>query len=82
VLKALQEHGNTQVLLPPAPPIFRISDPADWDGSTAYAESKLHDAILGWVATKMGGSGAPDDINQAHLTQVWLGPPALRSALV
>ena len=61
-----------------------------WNGSTAYAESKLHDAMLafaiarrwrgvfsnslepGWVATKMGGSGAPDDINQAHLTQVWL----------
>ena len=61
-----------------------------WNGSTAYAESKLHDATLafaiarrwpgvfsnslepGWVATRMGGSGAPDDINQAHLTQVWL----------
>jgi NAD(P)-dependent dehydrogenase (short-subunit alcohol dehydrogenase family) len=26
----------------------------------------------GWVPTKMGGSEAPDDINQAHLTQVWL----------
>src|SRR6202142_2118011 len=51
-----------------------------WDGSTAYAESKLHDVMLaftvarlwpnvlsnaltpGWVATKMGGAGAPDDI--------------------
>jgi NAD(P)-dependent dehydrogenase (short-subunit alcohol dehydrogenase family) len=61
-----------------------------WNGSTAYAESKLHDAMLafaiarcwpgvfsnalepGWVPTKMGGSGAPDDIDQAHLTQVWL----------
>jgi NAD(P)-dependent dehydrogenase (short-subunit alcohol dehydrogenase family) len=61
-----------------------------WDGSSAYAESKLHDAMLafavarlwpnvlsnavtpGWVATKMGGAGAPDDIGQAHLTQVWL----------
>jgi NAD(P)-dependent dehydrogenase (short-subunit alcohol dehydrogenase family) len=61
-----------------------------WDGSSAYAESKLHDAMLaftvarywpnvlsnaltpGWVATKMGGAGAPDDIDQAHLTQVWL----------
>ena len=29
VLKALQEHGNTQVSLPPAPPIFRFSDPAE-----------------------------------------------------
>jgi NAD(P)-dependent dehydrogenase (short-subunit alcohol dehydrogenase family) len=61
-----------------------------WNGSTAYAESKLHDAMLafaaarrwpnvfsnslepGWVATKMGGAGAPDDLAQAHLTQVWL----------
>jgi NAD(P)-dependent dehydrogenase (short-subunit alcohol dehydrogenase family) len=26
----------------------------------------------GWVPTRMGGPGAPDDINQAHLTQAWL----------
>jgi NAD(P)-dependent dehydrogenase (short-subunit alcohol dehydrogenase family) len=26
----------------------------------------------GWVATRMGGSGAPDDLDQAHRTQVWL----------
>lgn len=61
-----------------------------WDGATAYAESKLHDAMLafaiarrwpdvfsnalepGWVPTKMGGPGAPDDMDQAHRTQVWL----------
>lgn len=61
-----------------------------WDGSSAYAESKLHDTMLafavahkwpdvfsnalepGWVPTKMGGPGAPDDMDQAHLTQVWL----------
>jgi NAD(P)-dependent dehydrogenase (short-subunit alcohol dehydrogenase family) len=61
-----------------------------WDGSAAYAESKLHDAMLafavarrwsnvssnalepGWVPTKMGGRGAPDDMGQAHLTQAWL----------
>jgi NAD(P)-dependent dehydrogenase (short-subunit alcohol dehydrogenase family) len=61
-----------------------------WNGSTAYAESKLHDTILafavarrwpdvlsnslepGWVPTKMGGPGAPDDMDQAHLTQAWL----------
>jgi NAD(P)-dependent dehydrogenase (short-subunit alcohol dehydrogenase family) len=61
-----------------------------WDGSTAYAESKLHDVMLafnvarlwsnvlsnavtpGWVATEMGGAGAPDDLAQAHLTQAWL----------
>lgn len=26
----------------------------------------------GWVATRVGGRGAPDDIDQAHRTQVWL----------
>jgi len=61
-----------------------------WNGSDAYAESKLHDAMLafavarrwpdvlsnslepGWVPTKMGGPGAPDDMDQAYLTQAWL----------
>ena len=71
-----------------------------WDGSAAYAESKLHDVMLafavarlwpnvlsnaltpGWVPTKMGGAGAPDDISQAHLTQAWLATsddPAART---
>ncbi|WP_342050070.1 MULTISPECIES: SDR family NAD(P)-dependent oxidoreductase [unclassified Cupriavidus] len=26
----------------------------------------------GWVPTRMGGAGAPDDMQQAHLTQAWL----------
>ena len=26
----------------------------------------------GWVATKMGGKGAPDDLEAGHLTQTWL----------
>lgn len=61
-----------------------------WNGSQAYADSKLHDALLafavarywpdvrsnavdpGWVATKMGGPGAPDDLGQGHRTQAWL----------
>ena len=61
-----------------------------WDGSAAYAESKLYDAMLafavarrwsdvlsnslepGWVPTKMGGVGAPGDLDQAHRTQAWL----------
>lgn len=61
-----------------------------WNGSQAYADSKLHDVLLtfgvarrwpdvrsnvaspGWVATRMGGPGAPDDLDQAHRTQAWL----------
>ncbi len=61
-----------------------------WNGADAYAESKLHDAMLafavarrwpnvysnalepGWVPTRMGGPGAPDDMSQAHRTQAWL----------
>ena len=26
----------------------------------------------GWVPTKMGGSGAPDDLKKGYETQVWL----------
>jgi NAD(P)-dependent dehydrogenase (short-subunit alcohol dehydrogenase family) len=61
-----------------------------WNGSSAYADTKLHDVILafavarkwpdvlsnalepGWVPTKMGGPGAPDDLDEAPKTQVWL----------
>ena len=61
-----------------------------WQGSTAYAESKLLHSMLafwvarrwqdvqantvepGWVATRMGGPSASDDLGQAHLTQSWL----------
>ena len=61
-----------------------------WRGAEAYAETKLHDALIafavarrwsdalsnalepGWVATRMGGPGAPDDLDAAHRTQVWL----------
>ena len=44
----------------------------------AFAVARLWPEALsnamtpGWVATKMGGAGAPDDIAQAHLTQAWL----------
>jgi NAD(P)-dependent dehydrogenase (short-subunit alcohol dehydrogenase family) len=44
----------------------------------AFAVSRLWPNVLsnamtpGWVPTKMGGAGAPDDIDQAHLTQAWL----------
>ncbi|WP_293312900.1 SDR family NAD(P)-dependent oxidoreductase [Pedobacter sp. UBA5917] len=35
----------------------------------------------GWVATKMGGPGAPDSLRDAPLTQVWLASSADREAL-
>ncbi|MGY4435001.1 NAD(P)-dependent dehydrogenase (short-subunit alcohol dehydrogenase family) [Bradyrhizobium sp. F1.13.1] len=61
-----------------------------WNGSQAYAETKLQDVLLafavarlfpgvrsnalepGWVITRMGGAGAPDDLDKGHRTQVWL----------
>jgi hypothetical protein len=36
----------------------------------------------GWVPTKMGGTGAPDDMDQAHLTQAWLAAGDDRKAQI
>jgi NAD(P)-dependent dehydrogenase (short-subunit alcohol dehydrogenase family) len=36
----------------------------------------------GWVPTKMGGSGAPDDLNKGHRTQAWLATSDDPAALV
>jgi NAD(P)-dependent dehydrogenase (short-subunit alcohol dehydrogenase family) len=36
----------------------------------------------GWVPTKMGGSGAPDDIDKAHRSQVWLATSDEKAAMV
>jgi NAD(P)-dependent dehydrogenase (short-subunit alcohol dehydrogenase family) len=75
-------------------------DTRSWAGSTAYADSKLHNVILafavarkwkdvysnalepGWVATKMGGPGAPDSLEEGPATQVWLAVSAEKEALV
>jgi NAD(P)-dependent dehydrogenase (short-subunit alcohol dehydrogenase family) len=44
----------------------------------AFAIAKRWPAVLsnavdpGWVPTRMGGAGAPDDLQQGHLTQTWL----------
>jgi NAD(P)-dependent dehydrogenase (short-subunit alcohol dehydrogenase family) len=36
----------------------------------------------GWVPTRMGGPGAPDDLDQGHRTQVWLAVSDDRAAKV
>jgi NAD(P)-dependent dehydrogenase (short-subunit alcohol dehydrogenase family) len=36
----------------------------------------------GWVATKMGGPNAPDNLDQGHRTQVWLAASEDKAALV
>jgi NAD(P)-dependent dehydrogenase (short-subunit alcohol dehydrogenase family) len=54
------------------------SDTKLHDVLLAFAVARLWPAVLsnalepGWVATKMGGPGASDDLDQAHRTQVWL----------
>src|SRR5713101_54663 len=71
-----------------------------WNGSQAYSDSKLFDAVLafaiarrwpevrsnavdpGWVATKMGGRGAPDDLDLGSETQAWLAVSQDPAAMV
>jgi NAD(P)-dependent dehydrogenase (short-subunit alcohol dehydrogenase family) len=54
------------------------SDSKLHDVLLAFAVAHLWPDVLsnalepGWVPTKMGGPGAPDDLDQAHRTQVWL----------
>jgi len=37
-----------------------------------WAEVLSNAVDPGWVPTKMGGKGAPDDLMMGHLTQTWL----------
>ena len=54
------------------------SDTKLHDVLLAFAIARLWPDVLsnalepGWVATKMGGAGAPDDLDAGHRTQVWL----------
>jgi NAD(P)-dependent dehydrogenase (short-subunit alcohol dehydrogenase family) len=54
------------------------SDSKLHDVILAFAIARLWPGVLsnslepGWVPTKMGGPEAPDDLDQAHRTQVWL----------
>jgi NAD(P)-dependent dehydrogenase (short-subunit alcohol dehydrogenase family) len=46
--------------------LLAFAIPCRWPGVLSNALEP------GWVATKMGGPGAPDDMDAAHRTQVWL----------
>ncbi|MGC9994088.1 MAG: SDR family NAD(P)-dependent oxidoreductase [Terriglobia bacterium] len=54
------------------------SDSKFHDALLAFAVARRWPKVLsnavepGWVATKMGGPGAPDDLQAGHVTQVWL----------
>lgn len=54
------------------------SDSKLFDVVLAFAVARRWPGVLsnalepGWVPTKMGGAGAPDDLSQAAVTQVWL----------
>jgi NAD(P)-dependent dehydrogenase (short-subunit alcohol dehydrogenase family) len=54
------------------------SDSKLFDVVLAFAVARRWPGVLsnalepGWVATRMGGPGAPDDMSQAPVTQAWL----------
>jgi NAD(P)-dependent dehydrogenase (short-subunit alcohol dehydrogenase family) len=54
------------------------SDSKLHDVLLAFAVARRWPGVLsnalepGWVATKMGGPGAPDNLDEGHRTQVWL----------
>jgi len=49
-----------------------------FDSVLAFSVARMWPEVLsntvdpGWVPTRMGGSGAPDDLHQGYLTQSWL----------
>lgn len=46
--------------------VLAMAVAARWPGTVAHAVDP------GWVPTRMGGPGAPDDLAAGHETQVWL----------
>jgi NAD(P)-dependent dehydrogenase (short-subunit alcohol dehydrogenase family) len=54
----------------------------------AFAVARLWPSVFsnavdpGWVATRMGGPGAPDDLDEGYGTQVWLATSDDKAALV
>ena len=59
-------------------PAQAYADSKLFDAVLAFAVARRWPRVLsnalepGWVPTKMGGLGAPDDLGEAHLTQAWL----------
>jgi NAD(P)-dependent dehydrogenase (short-subunit alcohol dehydrogenase family) len=47
-----------------------------------WPESLCNAVDPGWVPTRMGGAGAPDDLNQGAATQIWLATSQDAAALV
>jgi len=64
------------------------SDTKLHDALLAFAMARRWPQVLsnalepGWVATKMGGAGAPDDLQAAPKTQVWLAVSDEPAAMV
>jgi NAD(P)-dependent dehydrogenase (short-subunit alcohol dehydrogenase family) len=64
------------------------SDSKLFDVMLAFAVARRWPAVLsnalepGWVPTKMGGPGAPDDLSLAPVTQAWLAVSAEPAATV
>jgi NAD(P)-dependent dehydrogenase (short-subunit alcohol dehydrogenase family) len=64
------------------------SDSKLFDAVLAYAMARRWPAVLsnavdpGWVATKMGGRGAPDDLDLGSETQAWLAVSQDSAAMV
>jgi NAD(P)-dependent dehydrogenase (short-subunit alcohol dehydrogenase family) len=64
------------------------SDTKLHDVLLAFAAARRWPGVLsnavepGWVATKMGGPGAPDNLDAAHRTQVWLATSDDPAAMV
>jgi NAD(P)-dependent dehydrogenase (short-subunit alcohol dehydrogenase family) len=72
----------------PWSPAQAYSDSKLFDVVVAFALARRWPQVLsnalepGWVPTKMGGPGAPDDLGQAHLTQAWLAVSEEPAAMV
>lgn len=70
--------ADLQWELRPWNPAQAYSDSKLFDVALAFAFAWRWPQVLfnvlepGWVPTKMGGTGAPDDLGQAHFTQAWL----------